>query len=116
MLQGLRPRYILGTEALPWQFGGDAIKDFFGSNTYPLLLRIAIINWLWLLTRSRFILTMTCISVTSVSLALSTIHGIWCCFKLFDEQHSKSERDDSFDSWVFDSWFSKLNLLSVCLF
>lgn len=32
------------------------------------------------------------------------------------EQPFESGRDDSFDSWVFDSWFLKLNLLSLCLF
>lgn len=35
---------------------------------------------------------------------------------VFGEQPSESNTDDSFDSWVFDSWFLRLNLLSICLF
>lgn len=46
MLQGLQPRYIFGTEALLGSLEVMPSRIFFGSNTYALLFRISIINWL----------------------------------------------------------------------
>lgn len=83
-LQGLQPRNFLWTEALSLQFWGDVIQEFFSSNTYALLFWMAVtFSWLGLRTQSYFILIMTCISVTPVSLASNMTPRPQSYFKLF---------------------------------